>query len=205
MARPGYDPVKAHDYYERTKKLKGRKKGTSAATSGASNKSVKSPGKLAAQQKAKARVGRLRGKIARLKTALSETEALISQKRQEARKTAKKNSDGKTTAKERQDSKQYRDKHKQELASKRKAKDTKSGGSSGSSSSGSAPKSPQDMSLAELEDRSIKIRVTIQEAQRQLSNANQQLGQLAHSMILSSPDVNELFAHFQSAEGIPSK
>jgi len=63
----------------------------------------------------------------------------------------------------------------------------------------------KSMSLEDLEARSIKIRGTIQEAQRQLSGANQQLGQLAHSMILSSPDVNELFAHFQSAEGIPSK
>lgn len=194
MARV-YDPVKAHDYYERTKKLKGRSK------SGASTKSVKRSGVLAAQQTAKARVGRLRGKIARLKTALSETEAELSKKRGNARKKAQANSDGKTTAQERQSSKQYRDKHKQELASKRKAK---AGSSDGSSSSSQAP-DLASMSVKELEARSIKIRAVLQEAQRQLSNANQQLGQLAHSAILSEPDVNELFAHFQSAEGIPSK
>lgn len=194
--RQDYDPVKAHAYYERTKKLKGRTKGAAKV----STKSVKPSGPLTAKQKAQARVGRLRGKVARLKKALSETEAELSKKLQEAKTKAKENSDGKTTAKERQSSKQYRDKHKQELASKRKKESSSDG-----SSSSSQPKTLADMSTDELAARANKIRATIKEAQRQLSNANQQLGQLAHSAILSEPDVNELFAHFQSAEGIPSK
>jgi chromosome segregation ATPase len=192
-----YDPVKAHEYYERTKKLKGRKKGSNEIKV----KTGKPSPKKTSSNKKKAieRVNRLKKKVETIERALTEVYAAMSKKRQEKRKTAKENSDGKTTAKERQSSKEYRDKHKEELKAKRKAK----GGSSGSSSSG--PKSVDDMSLDELQDRATRLRAALTEAKRQLSNANQQLGQLAHSAIVEAPSINELFARFQSAERTPSK
>lgn len=192
-----YDPVKAHEYYERTKKLKGRKKGSGAQKSSGSKR------KLSAQelktQKAKARIGRLREKLNRLKDALSKTEAELSSRRQAAKKEEKKNSDGKTTAKERQDSKEYRDKHKQEIANDRK-KESKE-----SAPDPSGPKGLSDMSVEELDARITKLRATVKEAQRQLSNASQSLGQLTHSALVSQSNVHGLYAQFKSAERIPSK
>lgn len=200
-----YDPVKAHAYYERTKKLKGRAPAAPKASSAprppvANRNPAQSPlsrnPKVQAEQ---ARIGRLRSKIKTLQGALSEAEAALSSKRQKARATAKKNSDGKSTAKEKQASQQYRDKHQAEIKAKRK-KDPSSGGSSKSSS-----KSVSEMSVQELGARIIKIRSALRDARQQLSDANKQLGQLAHSAITSEPNVDEHFALFKSAERIPSK
>jgi chromosome segregation ATPase len=199
-----YDPVKAHEYYERTKKLKGRQPGEGkksppiqrAPTAHVSGKSLSS-----AEHAAQARVTRLKAKVSTLESALSKANAELSKKRQAARETKRKNSDGKSTTQEKQASKEYRDKHKAEIASKRKSKSSSSGGSSSSSSSNSI----SDMSASELTSRIIKIRGVLAEARRQLSNAQQQLGQLAHSAITSEPEFNEHFARFRSAERIPSK
>lgn len=194
------DRRRNHEYYERTKQLKGRKKGVAKSVSSKTKPAAKTNPKDSPKvQKAKARISRLRGKISKLKGALSEVNAEMSKKRAAARKTEKKNSDGKTTAKERQSSKEYRDKHQQEIASKSKSK-TKSGGSSSSSSN-----SVSDMTMEQLQTRATKIRGLIKSAQKQLSNANQELGQLAHSALLLDPNVKERFAQFKSAERIPSK
>jgi hypothetical protein len=61
------------------------------------------------------------------------------------------------------------------------------------------------MSVDELETRISNIQSALTEAKRQLSNATQALGQLAHSDLTSEPMFNELFARFRSAERIPSK
>lgn len=200
MTRPDYDPVKAHEYYERTKELKGRKKAAPKPRGG--NRQPKAHASGSPRHKIRgtqARITRLRGKISTLNKALSEAEAALSAKRQSARKTAKQNSDGKTTAKERQNSQQYRDKHKEELKAKRK----KSGSSGGSSKSSS--KSVSSMSTQELTNRISKIKSALRDAKQQLSNANKELGQLAHSAIVTEPNANEHFARFQSAERIPSR
>lgn len=198
-----YDPVKAHEYYERTKQLKGRKKGkVSAKPQGkapSKTKSSSSPVRRDDTKDAMARVTRLKTKVSKLQGALSEARAALSERRRKNTKEERKNSDGKTTAEERRRSKEYRDKHRQELESKRK-KDGSSGGSSSSSS-----KSVSDMTVEELETRIIKINRALQDAKRQLSNANQKLGQLAHSELTSEPTFNEHFARFRSAERIPSK
>lgn len=198
-----YDPVKAHDYYERTKKLKGRKKGASPP-SAPSRSSTVAPSKSALSESTKAavaRISRLESTVSKLEGALSEAQAALSAKRQAARKTAKENSDGKSTEAEKQASQKYRDKHKQEIAAKSKSSSSTSGGGTSSSSSHSV----SDMSVDELESRIINIRSALTDAKRQLSNARQQAGQLAHSDLTSEPSFNTLFAQLRSEERIPSK
>ena len=200
-----YDPKKAHDYYERTKHLKGRNKGqagSSRASPSASSGAQAAPVKVSSEtQAAIAKVNRLKDAVSKLQSALSEAEALLSKKRQDARKSAKANSDGKSTAKEKQSAKEYRDKHKTEIANKRKQD---SSSSSGGGSSSTSSTSVSDMSVDQLTTRIIKIRGVLADAKRQLSNAQQQLGQLAHSDIISEPMSNVHFARFRSAERMPS-
>ena len=213
-----YDPKKAHDYYERTKHLKGRGGGNQAdiKKAGAARR-LSGPGRIGhptaiprpstsnsgAIQAAQARVTRLKAAVSKLESALSEARAALSKKRQSSRETAKKSSDGKSTAEEKQASKKYREKHQQEIATKRKH-DSASG--SGGSSSSSSSSGVSSLSATELQTRINKIQGALTEAKRQLSNATQQLGQLAHSAITSEPSFNEHFARFRSAERMdPSK
>jgi chromosome segregation ATPase len=202
-----YDPVKAHEYYERKKQLKGRKggqgppNGSKVPVRASKNGSSPPPRPVVADvtRAAVAKVSRLKSKVSKLQGALSEAEAALSQKRLAAAKEKRQSSDGKSTAKEKQASEEYRKKHQQEIASKRKREAKSGGGSSPSSNSVS------DMSVDELQSRIIKINGALKDAKRQLSNATQQLGQLAHSDLTSEPTFNEHFARFRSAERIPSK
>jgi len=119
-----YDANYARQYYLRTRKLKGRKHGThpdtglarnSRARSGAQPK--KDPAVRARQRQAlAARIKTLEGKLTQL-------EAKIRKRAQEERASAKEAAKPATASEKRQkakDSKQYRDKHKQELANKAK-------------------------------------------------------------------------------------
>lgn len=196
-----YDPAKAHDYYERTKELKGREKGAPKPSSTGSPRPSHSA--ISGNKKARAaqdRVGRMRANVSKLKSALSEAESALSSKRQEARKTKKESSDDKSTAKEKRASQEYRDKNKASLDNLKKGSSGKKGGSSKSSGN-----NVSDMSVQDLTARVTKIRGALRVAKRLLSDASQELGQLAHSAIRSEPNVNEQFARFQSAERIPSK
>jgi hypothetical protein len=200
-----YDPVKAHEYYERTKKLKGRqggrgpeeRKGRARGGKSKSNRPTFSKD----TQGTSAKVVRLKAKVSKLQSALSEAQAALSKKRQAAGKEEKKRSDGKSTAKEKRASKEWRDKHKSEIASKSK----KEGSSGGGSSKKSSGTSVSSLGVKELEARIGKIKSALAEAKRQLSNATSQLGHLAHSDLTSDPLANEHFARFRSAERIPSK
>lgn len=192
-----YDPVKAHAYYERTKQLKGRKKGGQKPSSPPHRSSNVGPSKSTLStttQAAVARIGRLKATVAKLETALSAARQALSEKRAAARKTAKENSDGKSTEAEKQASQKYRDTHKAEIAASRKSSSTSGGGSSSTSSSHSV----SDMSVDELESRIIKIQDALADAKRQLSNAQQQAGRLAHSDLTSEPSFNALFNQFRS-------
>jgi chromosome segregation ATPase len=198
-----YDPRKAHEYYERTKQLKGREpKGPDHPER---TESSRPPGHSAPQSRpslnsdvinsAKARVARLKTNVSKLQGALSDAQAALSKKRQEAVKTEKDNSDGKSTESEKQASKKYRDKNQAKLAAKDKAESK-----SKSSSSEPSSTSPSSMSVEDLEARVTRIKSALADAKRQLSNASQQLGQLAHSAITSEPTINDQFARFRSAE-----
>ncbi len=198
-----YDPVKAHQYYEAHKHLKGRKGEKKPTSSGSGDKGGKPQSKPALSnttQAAKQKVLRLNEYVSKLQSALSEAEAELSKKRQAARQTEKQNSDGKSTAKEKQSAKEYRDKHKTEIAAKRKSSSSSGGGTSSSSSH-----SVSDMSVEELTSRIIKIKSALTDAKRQRAAAMQTLGSLAHSDIVSDSMSNAHFARFRSAERMPSK
>ena len=187
--QPTYDPVKAHAYYEAHKQLKGRTKSTSSTTKSApqSHNAAPAPKASPKMQAAQSRVGRLRSAVQKLQSALSEANAALAAKRQTARETKKKNSDGKTTVKERQSAKNYRDKHQAEIKAKEKKKP---------SSSSSSSNSVSDMSVQELTARIIKIRGALDDAKKQLATAQHELGQLAHAAITSDPNVDIHFAQF---------
>lgn len=112
-----YDPVKAHEYYLRVRKLKGREPAAPsfAVTNPISGKTVNLTGQQLVEQKAYAAK-----RVADIKRNL----AVLGAKLREARAAAKKKDDGESSAAEkskaRRESKQYRKKHKQEIATKQK-------------------------------------------------------------------------------------
>jgi HK97 family phage prohead protease len=174
-----YDPVKAHEYYERTKKLKGRvnKGDTGSKNSGnSSGSSKKSPTTSSDTSSASATITRLSGKVAALSKALSEARQALSEKRQEEIKSKKENSDGKSTVKEKTASKKYRDTHKAEIAAKKKSE---------------APDSPtgiSSMTVEQLTARVANIQSTLSEAKRQLAEASKAFGHFAHADFID-PDL----------------
>lgn len=169
MADPNYDPAKRRERYLRDRQLKGRKRGA-ASTPGGSARRAGSPPSKAKRE----RIGRLTTKLASLTKALQEAQEALRNKQ----KAEKQSSDGKTTAKERQASKEYREKHKTEIASKRRKEATteKSGGTGGGTGGGtktSSKKSVSSMSVSELEDRISKIKQTISDTKALLQKARQ--------------------------------
>jgi HK97 family phage prohead protease len=188
-----YDPVKAHEYYERTKQLKGKNKAGSslpkAKTSSTPAMGKSDPGDSkstkAAREAAIAKVARLKGKVTTLEGALTKANVALSAKRRSAAKEEKANSDGKSTAKEKQAAEEYREKHREELKAKESAR-RESGGSKSSSSS----TSKSEVTVESLEARVSKIKSALRLARSQLSSANQALGQLAHSALTTEPLVH---------------
>ena len=186
-----YDPVKAHEYYLRTRELKGRKPKSASLNSGKKTRNVRQSQPQESRQAVTARIGRLKSKISKLNSALSEAQAALVKQRQTAAKTERASSDGKTTAKERQASKEYRDKNKEKI--KDTAEKSSSGGSSRSSKSSSTSSSDvSQMSATELADRISRIQGAIRSAKQQLSQASTTLGQLRHSDFMD----NELYHSF---------
>lgn len=193
-----YDPIKAHQYYEAHKNLKGRTKAapksstkrplTSQKATPVTKNKPKAPVGSPKMRAIQARIGRLRAAINKLQSALSEAEAALSAKRQTARKTKKASSDGKSTVKEKTAAKNYRDKHQAEIKAKTKQKSASSSKSSSTGVSG--------MGVQELTARVIKIRGALHSAKTQLAVANRELGQLAHTAIVSDPNVDIHFAQF---------
>lgn len=196
MTAPGYDPVKAHEYYMRTRKLKGRRSASINTTlQRVGNTRVRPTTKpvkkaLTPEQRkssSRERAVRLTEKLHKLQAALQEATKEIRIKRQAEqrsretqKKNEKKNSDGKTTAKERATAKKYRDTHKAEIKAREKKASSSSGGSKSSSSS--TKKSVSDMSISELTDRISSIKSAISSAKKQLKEANS----LSHSQFVDN-------------------
>jgi len=130
-----YDPVKAHEYYIRTRQLKGRKPGAGRPGGGIA------PPRAADNQQRKIaaaeQVARLRSKLAQLQTELKKRMAEARKADAEAKKPA-------TAAEKRQaakDAKKYRDKNQQKVkAAAKKAAAKSSGGGGGASASKSSSK-----------------------------------------------------------------
>lgn len=114
-----YDPVKAHEYYLRTRQLKGRKKGTSY-TVRYQGKTVKLSAKELAEQKAYAakRVTAIKEKLAELNVKLKEALREAQKKQAKSKREASKPPTAAEKSEAARESKKYRDKHKQELATK---------------------------------------------------------------------------------------
>lgn len=127
-----YDPVKAHQYYLRTRKLKGRRKGRAetpvgrvvktALTSPAGKKPVSNNPQLQRQrQQAAARVDTLRKKLSELNTRLKEKMA-------EARETERKEKKGPSSSEKREAaerSKDWRAKNQQKVKQQEKQRAAK--------------------------------------------------------------------------------
>lgn len=137
-----YDPVKAHEYYLRTRKLKGRKKAAflpdrrqprrpaSYTVDVGGGKQIKmSPQELAKQKKyAAQRVKEIKEKLTKLNRLLKEKMREAEKAERKSKENAKPDSAAEKADKAR-DSKKYRDEHKQELKNKDKKDAAKSGGS----------------------------------------------------------------------------
>lgn len=118
-----YDPGKAHEYYERTKELKGREPSAKVAralkTIGKGQIKKESKSSKPDRKEALATLARLTLKVERLNVALRDAKKLLAEKRkgdqksrETQRKTDKENSDGKSSSKEKASAQKYRDKHK---------------------------------------------------------------------------------------------
>lgn len=176
-----YDPIKAHEYYLRTRKLTGRKPGQGASpNSETGTGSTKDPrsGKTRDQihQNAKARqkkelserIDALTKKVARLEARIKEMEhkdASDDRKSKAKKERSAKERDKPKTAAEKaeasRESEKYRDKHKQELKSKAKGK------SGGGSSTGKGP--AKKRSVSELKNLVAKAKGQIAVAKQKLA------------------------------------
>jgi hypothetical protein len=163
-----YDPVKAHEYYLKTRQLKGRQRGSSDdPRTGKTREQIAKDARAHQREELSMRIKSLSAKLAKL-------EALIKQKEAEARSTkskstakkeraAKEKDKPKTAAekaKEARDAKKYRQQHKQELKSKAKAHDKKSGGGS---------KKAKPHTVSELRTLATKVRGQIAIAKQKLA------------------------------------
>jgi len=182
-----YDPRKAHEYYLRTRHLKGRKKaapqfptgkqGRPKATSftvKTANGAVKLNPKQYAEQKAyaAARVASIGAKLQKLEEELrkkmSEARKSERKSKQAATKAAKPDTAAEKSAKARE-SKQYRDKHKTELKTKAKQAEKKA-----------APAKKHDLNTVDglksaISDVKKSLHAAI-ERQRALASAQQNTG-----------------------------
>lgn len=115
-----YDPVKAHEYYMRTRQLKGRKKATSYTVRTDSGGTVRLSEQQLKEQRAYAakRVGEIKTRLHELSMKLQEMKASTHHKK-----------DRKPTAADRsqmkRDARKYREKHRAELASKARRRASK--------------------------------------------------------------------------------
>lgn len=176
----GYDSAKAHAYYERTKKLKGRKKGQAQPSGGIGSSLARiggaqvKPGaaKAAARRKVAEQVYNLQQRLNKLQAELKKrmaAEASDARKSKAEKTKSAKDAAKPETAAEKRDaakaSKKYRDKNQQKVAAKEsKTADKGSGGSGGQSGKGSKPEAPKTSSVADL-------KVTISKVKTQLTAA----------------------------------
>ena len=150
--RAPYDPVKAHQYYLRTRQLKGRKKGSPTFTVRLANgKTVELTARQLTEQRVYAakRVNDIKQKLAELSTKLKQAMSEARKEDAKSAREAKKPDTAAEKSKAARESKKYRDKNQQKLATKRKvAAKTKS--------------EPKKDSVAQLQTRinDVKKRLT---------------------------------------------
>ena len=169
--RSPYDPIKAHEYYMRTRVLKGRKRAPRYAVKTASGKTVELTAKELNEQKAYAaqRVAAILKKLDELNAKLTKAMGVAKEKKTKSKREASKEpsvSDKREAAKE---SRQYKDKHKQKIATQRKRV-------AATKPKTTTTKSDKKDPVTQLEAKIEKIRTTLKAAiarQRALAGATQ--------------------------------
>ena len=157
-----YDPVKAHEYYLRTRKLKGRKTGSTYVVKTRGGKTRTLTEKQLAEQKVNAAK-----RVSEIKKRLGDLTQELKKRMADAREAEAKSKRGPTAAeksKAAREAKKYRDKNRQKLANKRK-----SGGGSKKTTS-----STRTDSVDELKQKVTKVKSILKaavERQRSLSSA----------------------------------
>lgn len=122
--RTPYDPVKAHEYYMRTRHLKGRKKGSPTfLVRKPSGKTVTLTGQELTEQRAYAakRVNDIKLRLAELNSKLRKELSEARDKKAKSKREEKKAPTVAEKAEARRESKKYRAKNQQKLANKRKS------------------------------------------------------------------------------------
>lgn len=179
----GYDPAKAHEYYLRTRKLKGRKRGhgedsSSRSSNGQDPRTGKTRKQISRDARARQRI-ELADQIDKMEGRLQKLEALIKErareeasedrkakaKKERARKESEKPKTAAEKAKAARESEKYRKEHKQELKTKAKRREGKSGGGSSDSKTNKNKKH----SVSELKSLATKVRGQIAVAKRKLA------------------------------------
>lgn len=129
MPRAPYDPVKAHQYYLRTRQLKGRRKGSPTYTVRSGGHQVRLTGQQLTEQRAyaakrvsdiKNRLGELKATFNKLLAEAHKKEAKSKREEAKSKREAKKAPTAAEKSKAARESKKYEKKHKTELATKRK-------------------------------------------------------------------------------------
>jgi hypothetical protein len=128
-----YDPVKAHEYYLRTRHLKGRKKGQAQAPVASEShpsytvklhngKVIHLSEKQLAEQRAYAakRVNEIKARLAELGSKLRKMMSEAKKKSSESKQKVEKKPTAAEKSKAARESKEYRQRHKAKLAAKRK-------------------------------------------------------------------------------------
>lgn len=166
-----YDPAKAHEYYMKVRKLKGRKKG-SAPPPAKGRTASPPPAKGRVPAKAVSGPARARKKqeiqvrIQGLEKKLRDLEALIRKKEAAAKKSAKEAAKPDTAAEKSEkarDAKKYRDKNQQKVKAAAKKAAAKSGGGS------DTKKASADKSVTELKSLATKVKGQIAVAKQKLA------------------------------------
>jgi hypothetical protein len=165
-----YDPAKAHAYYLRTRKLKGRKKGSAQPPKAGLGLTGPDPAVRARKKRELTeRINNMEQKLQKLELLIRKKETEAKQaaskstaKKERAAKEAAKPDTAAEKAKKARESKQYRAKNRQKLKG-----DAKSGG--GSKKSGSTDKTPTaEKSVSDLKTLATKVRGQIATAKTRL-------------------------------------
>lgn len=168
-----YDPAKAHEYYMRVRKLKGRHKGSGQPPPRRVAGQHNTP-KAKQKQELQAHITSLQKKFNELNKLIQIKEAALTRSQASAKSNANKNAKAKAKnkpktaaekAKAARDAKKFRSKHRQSLKAKAKQASNKSGG--GSSKKTAA--NPKKASIADLKALATKVRGQLAVAKQKLA------------------------------------
>lgn len=167
-----YDAAKAHEYYLRTRELKGRKPGTAQPKPKHTRAQIAAGARARQRKELAAAINNLQARLQKLEDLIrqrGQEEASVNRKskakKERAAKEHTKPKSAAEKAKTNRENRKYRDKHKQKLKSTSKRSGAKSGGGSSGGSAATAKKH----SLSELKSLATKVRGQIQVAKQKLA------------------------------------